>query len=457
MQSIHQLISFTLYQNNNNLNNDDTNNFTHIRLMHKSSFIRSVILQYPYNFLNISKSIEASLINDNGFPVLSQMVSCELAILDMDIGDSRSIISILRCMPNLKHFYFHLRIQYPHWIFPDELFNGYVWKQVLELYVPYLSKFEFHMEVIRALPKLALDFIVNSFNYFVGKYSNWHMIIDQWMYDYEHQIEFVMLSTLNYHKRRSMVAVYPVGIDYTSFDTRSTTTTPDNHYLFYTHLKDLTIFVQNKRENITWSSSLFQHITDLVVTTPILNAHDDDKDAQQMVTCLSRMVSLYNVTKLEFRSMFHISIWKHIQYILQACPNVINIIVNTSLLLSPNIIDNASLIPIFKKIKIITSVTENVYFPSNFSLKFVQRFPSLTNIEIQVFSFDHAASIIDIFLTQLEHLSYIKIHYDTDTLLDDHFSCHYIIGKRRQSFSLNYLDEQMINIKNNGKIIEIWL
>ncbi|CAF1452786.1 unnamed protein product, partial [Adineta steineri] len=289
-------------------------------------------------------------------------------------------------------------------------------------------------------------------------------------------VEFVMLSTLNYHKRRSMVAVYPVGIDYTSFDTRSTTTTTrDNHYLFYTHLKDLTIFVQNKRENITWSSSLFQHITYLVVTTPvrnlswwnslfnivnfhqILNVHDDDKDAQQMVTCLSRMVSLYNVTKLEFRSMFHISIWKHIQYILQACPNVINIIVNTSLLLSPNIIDNASLIPIFKKIKIITSVTENVYFPSNFSLKFVQHFPSLTNIEIQVFSFDHAASIIDIFLTQLEHLSYIKIHYDTDTLLDDHFSCHYIIGKRRQSFSLNYLDEQMINIKNNGRIIEIWL
>ncbi|CAF4234666.1 unnamed protein product, partial [Adineta steineri] len=140
-----------------------------------------------------------------------------------------------------------------------------------------------------------------------------------------------------------------------------------------------------------------------------------------------------------------------------ACPNVINLIVNTSLLLSPNIIDNASLIPIFKNIKIITSITENVYFPSNFPLKFVQRFPSLTNIEIQVFSFDHAASIIDIFLTQLEHLSYIKIHHDTDTLLDDHFSCHYIIEKRRQSFSLNYLDEQMINIENNGKIIEIWL
>ncbi|CAF4365179.1 unnamed protein product [Adineta steineri] len=69
-----------------------------------------------------------------------------------------------------------------------------------------------------------------------------------------------------------MAAVYPVGIDYTSFDTRSTTTTtPDNHYLFYTHLKDLTIFVQNKRENITWSSSLFQHITYLVVTTPVRN------------------------------------------------------------------------------------------------------------------------------------------------------------------------------------------
>jgi hypothetical protein len=113
--------------------------------------------------------------------------------------------------------------------------------------------------------------------------------------------------------------------------------------------------------------------------------------------------------------------------------------------------------PIFKQIKMIKSITKNIYFPLNFVLKFVQRFPSLVHIEFQVFSFDHCVSIIDRFLTQLENLSYIKINYYQDTLLDDPFSRDYIIQKRREIFHDDNLNEQMINVKNNGETIEIWL
>lgn len=69
---------------------------------------------------------------------------------------------------------------------------------------------------------------------------------------------------------------------------------------------------------------------------------------------------------------------------------------------------------------------EKIYFPSYFSLKFIEHFPSLVDIELQIFSFDHYVSIIDIFLSHLKNLSYIEISYYQDTLLDDPF--HMIIS-----------------------------
>jgi hypothetical protein len=89
-------------------------------------------------------------------------------------------------MPNLKHFYFNL-IQKTILPFPDELFNGYVWKQMLEFYVPYLSKFEFCISIVKTYPELDLDIVINSFEHFIGKYSNWNMVIDRWQYNGEDQ------------------------------------------------------------------------------------------------------------------------------------------------------------------------------------------------------------------------------------------------------------------------------
>jgi len=131
-------------------------------------------------FFCFSVPIARPSINDNDLPILPQMIYFNLRILAR--CDNRSIGYILRCMPNLIHFYFHLTIRKALWPFPGELLNGYVWQQMLESYVPYLSKFEFNMSILKRRPKLDLDSIVNSFEYFVTKYNNWHIIINRWKY-----------------------------------------------------------------------------------------------------------------------------------------------------------------------------------------------------------------------------------------------------------------------------------
>ena len=119
--------------------------------------------------------------NYNDLPILPKLMSFDLTI--SAVCDSRSISSILGCMPNLMHFYFHLIIRRATLPFPSELLDGSVWKQILEYHVPYLSTFEFHMSIAKRRPKLYLDIVVNSFEYFVRKYSNWHMIIDRWVFN----------------------------------------------------------------------------------------------------------------------------------------------------------------------------------------------------------------------------------------------------------------------------------
>ncbi|CAF3227403.1 unnamed protein product, partial [Rotaria sp. Silwood2] len=105
----------------------------------------------------------------------------------------------------------------------------------------------------------------------------------------------------------------------------------------------------------------------------------------------------------------------------------------------------------------IETILEDVYFPSNFASKFVERFPSLIQIELQVISFNNCVSIIDTFLSRLKNLAYLKIDYFEDSSLDDPFSRENIIEKRRQAFPTNTINEQAISVKNDGEVVEIWL
>ncbi|CAF2783699.1 unnamed protein product [Rotaria sp. Silwood2] len=364
-------------------------------------------------------------------------------------------------MPNLIRFHFILAVGKVEWPYVAELLDGYVWKQILELYVPCLSKFKFHMSIFKPLPELNLDIIGNSFAYFVEKYSNWHMIIDQWRINWIHREEFLMLRTLNYQKQLSQVKVNIPLIYWDSLKTRSTTTITDDHHCFYENETHLNIYMTWDTPIITWSYPLFAQITSLCIAMPkkcsyiCLNFRrtNDDDD----VISLSHFVHLHNITRIEFAPNFHISRWKDIQFILWACPNLIDLKIKVRLLMSLNLFDNPSLIPIFKQIKILKLITENIYFPSNSSWKFVERFPSLTHIELKVFSFDNCISTIEIFLSHLQNLSYAKINYDQVTLFDDPFSRDDIIEKRHQQFPNTILNETMVNVKNNGEFVEIWL
>ncbi|CAM4834642.1 unnamed protein product, partial [Rotaria magnacalcarata] len=161
-------------------------------------------------------------------------------------------------------------------------------------------------------------------------------------------------------------------------------------------------------------SSLLNSLLDIV------NFHQiSDDDAQETVAYLSNLVHLPMITRIEFGPSFNTYRWKHVQFILQACPNMVDLTILTELLISSKFIDNPSLISAFKEIEAIETTFEDVYFPSSFAPKLVERFPSLTHIELQVVSFNNCASIIDIFLSHLKNLSYLKIDYFEDTSLDD--------------------------------------
>ncbi|CAF3077325.1 unnamed protein product [Rotaria sp. Silwood2] len=186
--------------------------------------------------------------------------------------------------------------------------------------------------------------------------------------------------------------------------------------------------------------------------------NDENIDAKESATCLSHFVHLSNITQLEISSKnYDLSRWQDIEIILQSCPNVTNLTINTPLLISSKFIDNPSLFSIFKQVKTITSIPGKIYFPSKFALKVVQRFPSLTHMELEVVTFDHCVSVIEVFLCHMEHLSYLKISYSQSTLLDNPFSRHYVIEKRRQIFPNNFLDERITYVKNNGEAIQIRL
>ncbi len=94
--------------------------------------------------------------------------------------DIHLFVYILHCMPNLKRFKFFLAGRMAELPFYLNLFNGYVWQQILKRYGSCLSIFEFYIAISKNFSNLNLDNIVNSFQYFVQKYPNWNMVIDRW-------------------------------------------------------------------------------------------------------------------------------------------------------------------------------------------------------------------------------------------------------------------------------------
>ncbi|CAF1473092.1 unnamed protein product [Rotaria sp. Silwood1] len=371
-------------------------------------------------------------------------------------------------MPNLMHFYFRIVIQKITLPFSGGLLYAHKWQTMLEYNAPHLSKFEFDITTYTMYHSNEAFTIDTSFEYFVKKCVNWNIIIDRWIFNNQSREVFVMLRTLNYRKHKTNLFMKIPVINIGSFTTWSTVS--NNHHLFYSDIEKVSILITQERPGITLTSPRFQQIKHLIVeistmdpwmwvSPPNIDEFNKKLDnvAKQNVTYLSYFVQLLNVSKIEFGSTFDISRWKDAQFILQACSNIIHLIIRTELLVSSEFINSSYLIPIFKQIKSIKSINKRVYFPSNLTLKLVQHFPLLTHIELEVCSFDDCVSIIEIFLSWLKNLSYLKIKYYEDTVRCNPFSYDYILEKRRQICTNNIFHQEMIDVKNDEGTIEIWL
>jgi len=81
-----------------------------------------------------------------------------------------------------------------------------------------------------------------------------------------------MLRTFNYSTSKSNAMVLVPFVNCGTFETRSTRTTIDDHYSFYSDITDLKLYLLNERSNFTCSSPLFQHVTNLLVEIPIIKS-----------------------------------------------------------------------------------------------------------------------------------------------------------------------------------------
>ncbi|CAF1217550.1 unnamed protein product [Rotaria sordida] len=530
IENLHRLVTFYVTQSNyKKISEKDECDIIRTIFMNKLSSLRSVTLHYDYNYSNISTytlnasnlisldllisgkvntisiysilpilrvchrirylhaiineeipskrtfrvRVQEPFINENDLVISPQIKSFHLSTtVECNI---HSIGLILRCMPNLIHFKFYHGTRKVQWQNAQDLINGHKWQNMFEIHVPFLSKFDFHMSIMKYNPKCDLDMIINSFEYFVKKNPEWQLIVDRWENYDIYPGEFLMLRTIDYHKYKRNLPMNIPLMDYESFETRSTKTTTNDHYLYYSDTKYLELNLTTRAPRINSSFPLYQHINSLMINMPVIcssssnnslnikdsfksNVQSNENDyTQECISCLSKMVYLSNVYQIEFQTFDDPIEWKYIQCVLQACPNVINLKISSSYWILSEFIDNKFLISIFKQIKILKSIKKNRYIPSNFLLKLVERFPSITNIEFEMFSFDDCISTIDILLNYLKDLCYLKIYYYQDSLLDYPVSRNYVIDKRREAFNFNIINEYKVTVTKNREFVEIRL
>ncbi|CAM2721571.1 unnamed protein product, partial [Rotaria socialis] len=439
-----------------------------LRVCHRIRYLHTIIKhEIPSENNNVNISIQEAFINENDLPISPQVTSFDLSIFTT--CDTRSIAYILRCLPNLLHFkFFH---ESPEVVCPSsyDLVNGYTWQYMFEMHVPFLSKFDFHISILKEHPNLDLDVVVNSFQYFVQKYPEWQMVIDRWGPDAKNPLEYVMLRTIGYHQYKRNLQINIPLINYELFETRSTrttTTTTNDHYLYYSDIKILKLNMTKITPKTARSFPLFQHINSLVIDMRTKHSSwdkslsfvnwvqsNDNDDEQQYVAYLSNIVHLSNVTKINFETNVDPSGSADIK----ACPNVIDLKISPLYLYLASIIDNPSLISIFKQIKILNLITKYSNVCSDLVSNLVKRFPSLTHMEVRVASFNYFESAIDILLSHQQNLSYLNIGHSTPAIFNQPFSRSHIIDKRRQAFGFNTIDEHKVTVNRNERSVEIRL
>ncbi|CAF2806370.1 unnamed protein product [Rotaria sp. Silwood2] len=408
--------------------------------MNKSPSLRSVKLIYNYDYSNISTYTS---------------ISSNIKSLELLISDSPNKISVYSILPILRVCH---RIRYLHAIIKHEISSQNNNFNVLfeEPFInendlpisPQVTSFDLsifaqcdirsiacilrcmpnliHFKFLHEIREVSLSFL----NDLVNGYTRQHMF----------EIHVPLLSKFNFHmlienKYRKLNLDMVVN----SFQ-YFVKIYPKWHMIIDRWTPDNTSILNSVQSNDNDDSQ--QYVTSL---------------SQQRVTSLSHIVHLPNVNQINFEPWINVGQGKDIQFILQACPNVFDLQITPTNLVSSKFIDNRSLFSIFKQIKILNAVAEDHCVAPSFLSKLVQRFPSLTDIELHVLSFDDFICVIDILLSHLKHLSYLKIYYINISSFDHPFSRSYIIDKRRQAFGFNIIDEHKITVSKNEESVEIRL
>ncbi|CAF1276262.1 unnamed protein product [Rotaria sordida] len=156
------LVSFKLCISGFGLKTSVYSILSFVRLCHTIRYL-SITVSNGNQFANIDIDLllPRDPINEDNLVILPHIKYFNLDILST--WKSLSIGSILICMPNLMHFYFHIVIQKTNCPFSRNLLYADKWRTMLEYNAPHLSKFEFDIRI------------------YTKKYVNWNIIIDRWI------------------------------------------------------------------------------------------------------------------------------------------------------------------------------------------------------------------------------------------------------------------------------------
>ncbi|CAF4381212.1 unnamed protein product [Rotaria magnacalcarata] len=143
-----------------------------LRVCYRIRYLHAIIEhEIPSENNNVNVSIQEAFTNENDLPISPQVTSFDLSTFTT--CDTRSIAYILRYLPNLLHFKFLHESQEVVWPSAYDLVNVYAWQYMFEMHAPFLSKFDFHISIVKEQPKLHFDVVINSFQYFAQKYPEW--------------------------------------------------------------------------------------------------------------------------------------------------------------------------------------------------------------------------------------------------------------------------------------------
>ncbi|CAF4926457.1 unnamed protein product [Rotaria sp. Silwood1] len=384
-------------------------------------------------------------------PVLSSLEFFDLQTTTMCCIDSLSVI--LRCLPNLRQFIFTLIAseQISHYI--NDLLDGHHWQRILTNHVPHLKTFDFLIDLLGTQALLNIDYIVHSFQYFVVHYDGWHMTVERSRFCVEKPGDYVSLRTLTYSINRPECNLVESDIVLATLDVRSTLITDAQYQMFHNHNKKLKVMVPTRMiitGNVP-SCPLFQNVQHLIIgfqeQKPIVwrNLWDlvsipqDDIEITDPIKCvnmLKRYMDVSVVKELDIDSTHDGSQFMYIEEVLFRLQR---------------------LQVVTEDVEKLKPWREYMFFSLQYAPDLIQRFPSLIDIELPVFSFNTCIQLADILLDGLANLHHLKIHFINKTTLDNSYSRDDVIETCRQAFPFNIINEDRVIVKINKQSLEIYL